>query len=191
MSIAVSSQCSAMLTRLGLESLDPERIGVEHEERFIPQIRQRMDDAAARIEQLRPFVGNDDSRRDPSCQMRLDLVGEIMDIDDRRLNVGACQGVQRVIDQCLAANPHQRLGYALGDRPHPLAKAGGKQHRMPRNPGRRIGGFGPVDLVCIGVGVNGHGLAFPVAPGRGVAIRNTSRSMIDSCDSIFTVNPPP
>ena len=74
-----------------------------------PRMRQRLLHAAAGFEQLRR------ARRRSRCaasrrpQVRLDLIGEVMDVDDRGLDAGLGQPVEDVVDQRSAADPHQRL----------------------------------------------------------------------------------
>ena len=62
-SIRAASQASASRSRLELAAVDPERVGVEDVERLAAELRQRLDDAAGRIEQAVAFVGDDDLRR--------------------------------------------------------------------------------------------------------------------------------
>ena len=53
------------------------------------------------------------------CEMRLDLVGEPMHVDDRPLDAVLGQAVEGMIDERPAADLDQRLRQRLGDRPHP------------------------------------------------------------------------
>ena len=79
------------------------------EERRGAEQRQRLDDAAAGIEQFVALVGDDDLRRPAAGEMALDLVGEMMDVDHGGLDAGRRQPVEHVIDQRLAADRDQRL----------------------------------------------------------------------------------
>src|SRR6202165_3876180 len=65
------------------------------------------------------------------------LIGEMMDVDDPELDFGGRQSIERMIDQGLAADLDQRLGHALGERPHADAETGGQHHGAAR-PERRM-----------------------------------------------------
>ena len=43
-------------------------------------------------------------------EMRLDLVGEIMDVDDRLFEAGLGEPVEHMVDQGFAADGDERLG---------------------------------------------------------------------------------
>ena len=63
-------------------------------------------------------------------------VGEVVDVDDRRLDAGALEPVEAVVDQGAAADLDQGLRHGGGERPHALAEAGGKDHGALRADGR-------------------------------------------------------
>ena len=63
--------------------------------------RQRALDAAALVEELRPLVGDEDLRRFAAREMRLDLIGVPMDVDDRPFDAVLGQAVEAMIDQAL------------------------------------------------------------------------------------------
>ena len=66
--------------------------------------------------------------RGPALEMAFDLVGEIMHVDDRALDARRREPVEHMIDQRLAGDRNERLRHVVGQRPHPLAEAGGKHH---------------------------------------------------------------
>ena len=104
-------------------------------ERRRAEAGQRLDHAAAGVEQVRALVGNDDARLAPAGDMVLDLVGEMMDVDDRSLDAGRGQAVEHIVEQRLAADRDQRLGRAIGERPHAHAVAGRQNHGGARDDG--------------------------------------------------------
>ena len=111
-------------------AVDPEIVAVDAEERLVAQQRLCLHQAAARLQQLRAFVGHGEFQpAPPRLEMRFDRVGEIMDIDHHLAHAAGLQPVERMIHQRLARHLDQRLGSRRGKRPHPLAKARRHQHR--------------------------------------------------------------
>ena len=109
-SIAAGSKASASRARFGLHAVDPERVGIDEEERRVAELRQRLGDAAAGAEQLAALVGDDDLRAlCATARWRSICVGEVMHIDHRALDAGVGQPVEHVVDQRLAADCDQRL----------------------------------------------------------------------------------
>ncbi len=102
-------------------------------ERRRAEARQRLDDTAAGIEQLRPFVRDDDAGRPPRSEMAFDLLGEVMDVDHGGLDPGRGQPVEHVVEQWLSADRDERLRHALSDGTHADAVAGGQNHGGARN----------------------------------------------------------
>ncbi len=96
---------------------------------------QRLDDAAAGVEQARALVGNDDARRPPSGEVTLDLIGEVMNVDDGGLDADRGQAIEHVVEQRLAADGDERLGRAIGERTHAHAVAGRQDHGGARDSG--------------------------------------------------------
>ncbi len=87
-----------------------------------------MGDAAARIQQSGALVGDADGRRGAARQMRLHLVGEMVDVDHRGADAGLDQTIEHVVDQRTAGHLHQRLRPMIGQRPHAAANAGREHH---------------------------------------------------------------
>ena len=73
---------------------------------------QRLLHAAAGLQQGGALVRDGDARMRPAGELRLDLSGEMVDIDDRLLDAGLSQPVERMVEHRLAADPHERLGQA-------------------------------------------------------------------------------
>ena len=71
--------------------------------------------------------------------MRLDLLGKIMDVDDRVADAGRREMIERAVEQRHAGDRHERLGARRGQRPHPLAEPGGENHRGLRYGRREFG----------------------------------------------------
>src|ERR1700694_6120213 len=65
------------------------------------------------------------------------LIGEMVDVDHPQLALGGRQWIERMIDQGLAADLDQRMGRALGERPHADAETG-RQHHGAARPERRM-----------------------------------------------------
>ena len=83
-------------------------------------------------EKLVPLVGNHDARALALLEMALDLVGEVMDVDDRALDPLLGQAIEHIVDQRLAADLHQWLGDLPAERPHAGAEPGGEHHGVFR-----------------------------------------------------------
>ncbi len=99
---------------------------------MLAEQRQRLPDAAAGLEQLGLF-GNRDARgvsgaETAFAEMGDDLLGSVMRIDDDRIDAGGDQTIDCMIEKGAAANAHEGLRHAVGDRPHPFAEAGGQHH---------------------------------------------------------------
>ena len=92
---------------------------------------ERLLDATTGVHQAAALVGNGHRRSLASGKMRFELIGEMMDIDHRRFDIGSCQRVQAVIDQRLAAHFHQWFRCLVGNRLHPHAEPGGEHHALP------------------------------------------------------------
>src|SRR6185437_5335854 len=78
---------------------------------------------------------DDDLRRAARLEVLLDLIGEMMDVDDRGLDAGGGEAVEHVVDQRLAADGHQRLRHRVGERTHARAEARGEHHGAAGNGG--------------------------------------------------------
>ena len=124
-SIAASSQRSAEQADRVDRAVDPEIVAVDDEEASrrrsaaAPWSRRRRSPAAGRARRRRCT-----SRSPALCaQMRLDRIGEIMDVDDRPADPGRAQPIEHMIEQRLAGHLDQRLGPRRGERAHPLAEA--------------------------------------------------------------------
>src|SRR5216683_5850339 len=70
--------------------------------------------------------------------MLLKLIGAVMDVDDRGLDVHRGKSVEDMIDQGLAADGHERLRRAVREGAHTGAEAGCKNHGAARDD-RRVG----------------------------------------------------
>ena len=92
-----------------MRPLDPEGIGVEAQDRVAGDQRQHLLQAAAGLEQSLPLVRDDHLRAAPPAQMRLDEVGEVMDVDDRRPDPGLLDPVEGVVEERAAADGDQGL----------------------------------------------------------------------------------
>ena len=57
-------------SRFGVTPSIQMRVGIDVEERRVAELRQRLDDAAAGVEQLAALVGDDDLRPRAACEMR-------------------------------------------------------------------------------------------------------------------------
>ena len=109
-------------------SLDPQRVGVEHEKRALAEERQRTLYAAARLQKPLTLVRDDDLRRPAACNVRLHQVGKMVDVDHRGSHVCGGQTVERVVDQRSSADLDERLRKGGRDRAHALAETGGEHH---------------------------------------------------------------
>ena len=79
------------------------------------------------------LVGDHDARLFARRQMPLQRVSEIMHVDHGALDAGFGQAVERVIDQRLAADLHQRLRHVAVVGPHARAKTGRQHDRVSRH----------------------------------------------------------
>ena len=111
---------------IGPHALDPDRVRVVNEERRVAQLRKRLCDAASGIEQFAAFVRNGDLGRLAGSKMVLDLIGKVMDVDDRFRDVRVGQTIEHLIDQRRSGNRDERLRPCLRQGPHPLAFPGGE-----------------------------------------------------------------
>ena len=112
-------------------ALDPDGIGIKHEERLALEIGQRFHDAAAGAQQLVILFRDADFNILALREMCLEHVGFVVRVDDSHRHAGRDEAVERVVDQCLARNLHQRLGAVIGQRPHPRAQTR-RHHHRPR-----------------------------------------------------------
>ena len=71
-------------------ALDPETVGIQHVERRLAQMRQRLDDAAAGLQQLRPFIRDDDVERLALADMKFDEIGNVVTLTTARRTPAAC-----------------------------------------------------------------------------------------------------
>jgi len=62
--------------------------------------------------------------------MRLDLVGEIMNIDDDGFDSGLDELVEIMVEQGLSARADQRFRTVIRQRAHPRAETRRQQHRV-------------------------------------------------------------
>ena len=61
-------------------------------------------------------------------EIRDDLIGKVVNVDDRFTNTKAPQPRERNLQQRSSADRHERLGTVVSERPQPRAQAGGKDH---------------------------------------------------------------
>ena len=121
-------------------AVDPQIVAVDAEERRVAEQRQGTDEPAAGLEQPRALVRDRHlDIMDPRVQMRLQRVGQIMDVDHGAPDSGAAQPIEDMVDQRLAGDADQRLGPRGGERAHPLAQAGRHHHRHLRHAPAGIG----------------------------------------------------
>ena len=118
---------------IGLDAVEPHRVGIDQKERSIAELRQRLGDAAAGAEQRPALIGNDDLRPRPRRQMPLHGVGEVMHVDHRALDAGIGKPIERIIDQGFAADRDQGLRDVAVMRPHPRAETGRQHYRAVRH----------------------------------------------------------
>ena len=64
----------------------------------------------------------------PPGEMRLDLVGVPVDVDDRPLDAVLGQPIEAMIDERPAADLDQGLRQRIGDRPHARSQTRGEHH---------------------------------------------------------------
>ena len=133
---------------IGLHPVDPDGVGVDVKERTLAKLRQRLDHTSAGAEKLVALVGNHDARALALLEMALDLVGEVMDVDDRALDALFGEAIEHVVDQRLAADRDQRLGNAAVEGAHARTESGREHHgafRCGHDRGRfsHLFGFAP------------------------------------------------
>ena len=75
----------------------------------------------------------DDAGPLPRLQMLLDLIRQVMHVDHRAFDPGVGQAVEHVIDQRLAADPHQRLGELAVEWAHAGAETRRQHHGAVRD----------------------------------------------------------
>ena len=111
-------------------AVDPEIVAVDDEERITVDHRCRLDQPSAGFEQQCALVGDGDGEFiGLGREMGFELIGEIVDVDHQLADARGAEPVEDVVDQWLAVELHQRLGMMVGQRAHPLAEAGGHDHR--------------------------------------------------------------
>ena len=111
----------------GADSLQTE----SDKERTRAEQRKRLGDAAARIEQHAALVGDEDARALAVAvlDVRFELIGEVVHVDDGRLDAGLRESVEHVIDQRTPRERDERLRHGQSERAHALALARGQNHR--------------------------------------------------------------
>jgi hypothetical protein len=112
------------------------------------QQRQRLDHAATGAEKLVALVGDHDARPLACGEVALDLVGEVVDVDDRALDPLLGEAIEHVVDQRLAADRDQRLGMRPLNGAHARAESGREHHRALRW-GRDWRQSGPLNRFCL------------------------------------------
>ena len=105
----LSSQAPASQRRLGRTPSSQKESELRSRNGALAEQRQRPLDAAAGLKQRVALVGDDDLRRAAGLQMRLDPVGEMVDVDDGRLDAGRGEAVEAMVDQRAAADLDERL----------------------------------------------------------------------------------
>ena len=103
-------------------AVEPDRVGIDQKERRFAELRQRLGDAAAGAEQFAALVGDHDVWPLPRREMTLQNIGEMVHVDDGAFHAGIGQTVERIIDQRLAADFHQRLWDVAVIGPHARAQ---------------------------------------------------------------------
>src|SRR5208283_3986672 len=109
-------------------AFDPESIRVGEKKRLLPEPRQDLSDPAALIEKRFALVRNQDFRDFTGCEMYFDLAGQIMYIDNCRIDTGCGEAVERMVDQRFARDRNQWLWHAIGQGSHPCAQSRGEDH---------------------------------------------------------------
>ena len=122
--------------KVRFDAIDPQRIGVEVEERRSAEKRQRLDHAAAGIEQHAALVGDDDLRLAAPRQVTFDLVGEVVDVDHNRVDAPGRQPVKHMIKERLPTDLDQRLRLGVRQGTHTRAESGRQHHGAFRHRGR-------------------------------------------------------
>src|SRR5690606_27104872 len=82
---------------IGLYAVDPDAVGVVDQEGLLAELRQSLLHAASGIQKLLPLVGYQDAGALAGLQMRDDLVGEVMHVDDRLGNSCFGDAVEGVV----------------------------------------------------------------------------------------------
>ncbi len=86
-------------------------------------------DPSAGLQQRATLVGDQDlGSAAPRLQVRLQLIGEGVDIDHDALDALRLQPVEQMVDQGAAAHLDQRLGPVVGERAHAGAKPRSEHH---------------------------------------------------------------
>ncbi len=115
-------------------AVDPQIVRIDDEEGIGVDQGQRPDQPAAGLQQLIALVGDSDLKAlRPVPEMRLERVGEIMDVDHDLLDARRAEPVEAMVEQRLAGHLDQRLGPGRGQRAHALAEPGGHHHRGLRH----------------------------------------------------------
>ena len=92
-------------------------------------MRQGVQNAAARFQDARALVRDDNLRRRAAAEVSLDLSGEVMDIHDSALDARFGEPVERMIDERAPGKPQERFRDAVGQRAHARAKSRRQHHR--------------------------------------------------------------
>ena len=74
------------------------------------------------------LVGDQKPRVARRAEMRLHLVGEVVDVDDDGVDAGFLEAVEDMVEKRAAGDLDQRLGLRQRQRAHARAEAGGEQH---------------------------------------------------------------
>ena len=96
------SHAASQHLQVGVRALAPNRIRVVNDERAPSEMRQGVANAAARFQDARALVRDDNLRRRAAAEVSLDLSGEVMDIHDGALDARLGEPVQRMIDEARA-----------------------------------------------------------------------------------------
>ena len=102
------------------------------EERLAFEQRHRLGDRAAGVEDRVAFVADADFDVLARLQMRHELVGQIVHVDDDEIHAVLDKAVDRIVDQRLALQLDQRLRTRRGQRRHARAEPRGQDHCLPR-----------------------------------------------------------
>ncbi|HSH50972.1 MAG TPA: S8 family serine peptidase, partial [Bacteroidales bacterium] len=105
-------------------------IPVDHPERLLPQKRKGVPDPATGLQSAGPFVGDAhfQTPAPPVTHVFGNGVAQPGDVHHHALRAGRRQGFQVIIDKGFASDGQQRLGDAVGKRPHALSAAGRQDH---------------------------------------------------------------
>ena len=121
-------ECMRQARDVGSRAFDPEGVGVAEKERLLSEERQGALDAAALVEERGALVGDENSRRAARGEMRLDLIGVPVDVDDCAFDAVLGQPIEAMIDQGPAADLDQRLRQHVRDRAHARAQTRSEHH---------------------------------------------------------------